>query len=131
MVDLFNAKGELPRNLDEVGERQKDVTYASSSASPGAHAGTGELRQSLTDLLAQLPPKLKESPEARKLATLCDDREWRIARLTNPRLPYGSQTKDFEFSRATVLDHWAAGLEGMRKAIPTRDVMDPAAWSRA
>ena len=126
MVDLFNAKGDLPRNLDEVAERQKDVTYASKQRFTKARMQElGELRQSLTDLLAQLPPKLKESPEARKLATLCDDREWRIARLTNPRLPHGSQTKDFEFSRATVLDHWAAGLEGVRKAIATRDVMEP------
>jgi len=126
MVDLFNAQGELPRNLDEVGERQKDVTYASKQRfTKGRMQELGDLRQALTVLLAQLPPKLKESPQARKLATLCDDRQWLIARLTNPRLPHGSQTKDFEFSRATVHDHWAAGLEGVRKAIANRDGLEP------
>ena len=28
-VDVFNAKGELPRNLDQVMERAKDIQYAS------------------------------------------------------------------------------------------------------
>lgn len=126
MVDLFNAKGELPRNLDQVGERQKDITYASKQRFTAERTKElGEMRQALADLLAQLPPKLKDSPEARQLATLCDDRQWLIARLTNPRLQYGSQTKDFEFSRATVNDHWAAGLEGVRHAVTNRDALEP------
>ncbi|MFZ4479266.1 MAG: patatin-like phospholipase family protein [Rhodoferax sp.] len=126
MVDLFNAKGDLPLNLDQVGERQKDITYASKQRfSVQRTKELGDLRKSLTDLLAKLPANLKNGPEARKLATLCDDRQWLIARLTNPRLQYGSQTKDFEFSRATVHDHWAAGLEGVRKAIANRDGMEP------
>ena len=126
MVDLFNAKGELPRNLDEVGERQKDITYASKQRFTAERTKElGEMRQALTNLLAQLPPKLKDSPEARQLATLCDDRQWLIARLTNPRLTHGTQTKDFEFSRATVHDHWAAGLQGVRNTIANRDALEP------
>ena len=126
LVDLFNAKGELPRNLDEVGERQKDITYASKQRFTSERMKElGELRQALTDLLAKLPANLKDRPEARKLATLCDKRQWLIARLTNPRLAHGSQTKDYEFSRATVHDHWAAGLEDVRRAIANREGLEP------
>ena len=32
-----------------------------------------------------------------------------------------SQTKDFEFSRATVNDHWRAGLEDIRCAAAHQD----------
>jgi NTE family protein len=126
MVDLFNARGELPRNLDEVSERLRDITYASKQRfSAERTKELGELRQALSDLLAKLPAKLRDEPEARKLATLCDNRQWLIARLTNPRLPHGSQIKGFEFSRATVLDHWAAGLEAVRSDIANRETLEP------
>ena len=126
MVDLFNAKGELPRNLDEVGERQKDVQYASKQRfSVGRMKELGELRVALKVLMGKLPASLKDGPEARKLATLCDDRQWLIARLTNPRLPHGSQTKDYEFSRATVDERWAAGLEDVRRAVASREALEP------
>ncbi|MCI4431655.1 MAG: patatin-like phospholipase family protein, partial [Burkholderiales bacterium] len=126
MVDLFNAKGELPRNLDEVGERQKDVQYATKQRFTNERAKElGELRQALKVLLAKLPANLKDGPEARKLATLCDDRQWLIARVTNPRLPHGSQTKDYEFSRATVEERWAAGLRDVRQAIEARKWLEP------
>ena len=126
MVDLFNAKGELPRNLDEVAERQKDVTYASRQRLSVEHIKEiGDMRAALKALMSKLPANLKDSTEARKLATLCDNRQWLIARLTNPRLAHGSQSKDYEFSRATVLDHWAAGLEDVRYAVANREVLDP------
>ena len=83
------------------------------------------MRQALNDLLAKLPAELKDGPEARKLATLCDDRQWLIARVTNPRLPHGSQTKDYEFSRATVEERWAAGLKDVRQAIANRQALEP------
>jgi YVTN family beta-propeller protein len=70
MVDLFNAKGELPRNLDEVGERQKDVQYATKQRFTNERAKElGELRQALKTLLTKLPANLKDGPEARKLAS--------------------------------------------------------------
>jgi NTE family protein len=125
MVDLFNAKGELPRNLDEVAERQKDVTYASKQRFTKERVQEiGELRQALADLLAKLPAKLKSDPAARKLATFCDNRQWLIARLTNPRLEHSLQSKDYEFSRATVLDHWSAGLEDVRYAVVNRQTLE-------
>jgi len=36
-----------------------------------------------------------------------------------------SQTKDFEFSRATVKEHWAAGLEDVRHAATRHDWLNP------
>jgi NTE family protein len=126
MVDLFNPKGELPRNLDEVGERQKDVQYASKQRFTAERVHElAESRQALKALLNKLPAALKDGPEARKLAALCDDRQWLIARVTNPRLPHGSQAKDYEFSRATVDERWAAGLEDVRRAIANRNLLEP------
>jgi NTE family protein len=125
-VDLFKAQGEWPQNLDEVMERQKDIQYASKQRfNTERIQEIGELRVALMQLLAKLPASLKADPAARKLATLCDERQWTIARLVNKRLDHVSNSKDYEFSRATVEEHWAAGLEDVRRSIANRDWIEP------
>jgi NTE family protein len=125
-VDLFKATGELPRNLDQVLERTKDIQYSSKQRVNIDHAKEiGELRGALKRLLSKLPSDLKADPDAEKLVSICDNREWTIARLINQRLPNVSQTKDYEFSRATVEEHWAAGLEDVRRSAANREWIEP------
>lgn len=125
-VDLFKATGELPRNLDEVLERHKDIQYASKQRFNTERVREiGELRVALKHLLAKLPANLKSGAEAKNLATLCDDRQWTIARLVNKRLEHVSRTKDYEFSRATMAEHWAAGLDDIRRSVAARDWIEP------
>jgi NTE family protein len=126
-VDLFKATGEMPRNLFEVAERLKDVQYSSKQRMNIERAQElGELRGTLCGLLKKLPPELKADPDAKKLAlAFCDDRDWRIGRLINQRLPNVSYNKDYEFSRATVRDHWAVGIEDFRCLAANRDLITP------
>jgi len=125
-VDLFKAIGKLPSNLDEVLERQKDIQYASKQRFNVERVREmSAMRATLKRLLERLPAALKNDADARKLAAACDDRRWLIARLTNARLEHSSQTKDYEFSRATVDEHWAAGLDDVRRMAAEGD------WSRA
>jgi NTE family protein len=125
-VDLFKATGELPRNVDQVMERTKDIQYSSKQRVNIEHAKElGELRDALMRLLSKLPSDLQADSDAQKLASICDNRKWTIARLINQRLPNVSQTKDYEFSRATVEDHWAAGLEDVRRSIANREWIKP------
>jgi NTE family protein len=125
-VDLFRATGELPRNLDEVLERQKDVQYSSKQRfSAERIKELGDLRAALCGLLKTLPDELRANPGAQKLAAFCDDREWTIGRLTNPSLSHASNTKDYEFSRATVREHWDAGLDDVRRSVANRDWIKP------
>lgn len=125
-VDLFKAMGDLPNNLSEVLERQKDIQYASKQRFSVEHTlQIGQLRGALTRLIDKLPAEMRADPDAQLLATLSDDRQWTIVRFTNNRLSHVSQTKDYEFSRATVDEHWGAGLEDVRWANANRDVMTP------
>ena len=126
-IDLFKAAGELPTNLDQVAERHKDIQYASKQRFTTERTQElAELRVALMRLMDKLPPKLKADPDAQKLAAVCDDRQWTLLRLINQRLPHVSVTKDFEFSRATVDDHWEAGLEDVRRAAAHQDWLNPA-----
>ena len=60
-------------------------------------------------LAARLPESLKDDPDlAALLSQACDD-PVTILHLINRSEDYESQGKDYEFSRATVTDHWNAG----------------------
>jgi NTE family protein len=125
-VDLFDAMGDLPQNLGEVLERQKDIQYSSKQRLSVDHtAKIGQLRGALIRLMDKLPADLRGDPDAQLLATLCDNRQWMVVRLVNKRLAHVSQTKDYEFSRATVNEHWSTGLEDVRRAVANRDVITP------
>jgi NTE family protein len=125
-VDVFNARGEIPRNLSQVMERAKDIQYASKMRVNINNAKKLiELRASLGRLLAKLPAALKDDSDAQKLSTICDNRQWKIVRLINRRPSLSGQVKDYEFSRATVDESWAAGLEDVRSSIKNREWIEP------
>jgi NTE family protein len=125
-VDLFHALGELPRNLDEVLERGKDIQYSSKLRFDTKRLQElGDLRETLSRVLAQLPSALKSKPDVRKLAAACDTGDITIAHLINRRLTHAAQSKDCEFSRATVNELWAEGLADVRRAIADVEWLEP------
>ena len=76
--------------------------------------------------MGKLPKELKSDPDAIKLAAACDDRSWTIIRLINTRLSRSGLVKDYEFSRATITEAWAAGLEDVRRSVAGWDKIRPA-----
>jgi len=125
-VDVFNAKGELPRNLDQVQERAKDIQYASKMRlNTENFRQLGQMRAALGRLLCRLPDRLKDDPDVLKLAPLCDEREFTIARIINRRTTKSGNNKDYEFSRATVNEAWSAGLEDVRRSKDKIEWMQP------
>lgn len=120
-VDLFSAKGPRPRNLDQVLERAKDIQYSSKTRFNTSRAEQEDkLRQALTHVIAKLPARLRNDPEVELLAERARGQRVSIVHLINRRTNYQSQSKDYEFSRATVRALWAAGLADMRKTIADR-----------
>lgn len=125
-VDVFNAQGELPQNLTQVSERAKDIQYASRTRFNDERLQEfGELAAATRRLLDKLPPELKSDPDAQKLARVCDERSWMIVRLINRRPSRSGAVKDFEFSRATIDEAWAAGLEDVRRSVSAWDRVQP------
>ena len=125
-VNLFNAHGPLPRNIDEAMERVKDIQFSSKQRLNNQRMRElGEMRTALGRLVAKLPDDLKADPDAQKLMPLCDDREWTIAHVNNRRPSHAGQAKDAEFSRPTVNAGWAAGLEDIRLSAANLEWMQP------
>jgi predicted acylesterase/phospholipase RssA len=67
-VDLWSARGELPRTIAEVSTRQKEIQYSSRTrAGTDSFKHVQRLRRAVADLLEKLPQHLQDGPEAQLL----------------------------------------------------------------
>lgn len=109
-VDLWNARGALPRDLAEVAVRMKEIQYSSRTrAATEQFRHVQELRVAFQELLQQMPPELAQTPQARLLAAESDPALYSIVQLIYRSPTYEGQSKDYEFSRQTMEEHWRAG----------------------
>jgi NTE family protein len=109
-IDLWSARGQLPRDLNEVAIRMKDVQFSSRTrAATNEFREIQKLRAAFSELHALLPDDLKATPQARLLAEHSDPALYNIVQLVYAPPAYEGQSKDYEFSRGTMEDHWRAG----------------------
>jgi NTE family protein len=117
-VDLFNAAGEVPRNLDQVNERVKDIQYASKTRFNSARLKEfEELRARLHRVLEKLPEALQSDPDVQKLKAVSTRGAVTLVHFINRHDTSSSHFKDAEFSRVTVAELWEAGQTDVRHAI--------------
>jgi NTE family protein len=118
-VDLFSAIGVLPRNLLDVYERHKDILYSSRTRlNTDAARAAQELRRAVKRLLEKLPDKLKDDDTVRYIAgELASGASMSVVHLIYREKNYETQTKDYEFSRVSMDEHWAAGVNDTRRTL--------------
>jgi len=109
-LDLWNARGELPRDLIEVELRQKDIRFSSRTrAATDQFKQMQMARRTAAKVLEKLPKDLQQSPEVGMLAELADEKVYNIIQLIYRAKNYEGCSKDYEFSRRTMQEHWKAG----------------------
>jgi len=117
-VDLFSAHGAMPKTLSETMERQKDITYSSRTRmNTDALASNMNLQQALADLLTKLPPAMRNDPSVTSVCAALSHAPIEIVHLIYRDKPYELESKDYEFSRASVDEHWDAGLRDIRNTL--------------
>ncbi len=117
-VDLFSARGPMPHTLSEVVERQKDITYSSRTRmNTDSVAANVNLQQALADLITRLPARLRNDAAVQSLQSQMTHQPVDIVHLIYRDKPYELDSKDYEFSRAMVEEHWQAGARDMRNTI--------------
>ena len=117
-VDLFSAVGPMPRTLSEVVERQKDIAYSSRTRmNTDALGANVNLQQAVADLITKLPARLRSDPAVTALQRHMTHEPIDIVHLIYRDKPYELDSKDYEFSRAMVEEHWQAGARDMRNTI--------------
>ena len=63
--------------------------------------------QAAKRLVAKLPASLRDDPDAKALAALPAEAAVSVVHLIYRSKHYESQSKDYEFSRASMIEHWA------------------------
>ncbi len=90
--------------------REKEIRYSSRT-----RAGTDQfkyvqkLRRAVAGLLERLPEDLRNRPEAKLLSTAADRKVYNIVQLIYRTKDYEGHSKDYEFSRLSMEEHWRAG----------------------
>jgi NTE family protein len=124
-VDLWSAHGDFPRTMLNAMTREKEIRYSSRT-----RAGTDQfkrvqkLRCAVAGLLEQLPEHLKNTPEARLLGTIADRKVFNIVHLIYRARNYEGHSKDYEFSRASMEEHWRAGYHDARRTLRHPEVLE-------
>jgi len=123
-VDLWSARGELPRDMIEVDTRQKDIRYSSRTrAGTDAFREMQALRRAAAKLLEQMSPELRQTPEAELLAQAADTKVYNIIHLIYHARNYEGASKDYEFSRRTMEEHWTTGYGDMEHTLRHPEVL--------
>lgn len=124
-VDLFSARGALPANLAEVSEREKDIRYSSrtrlnTSNELERHA----MSQAARRLIAKLPAALRNDPDLRVLTKPHCEAAVDVVHLIYRSKHYETQSKDYEFSRVSMQEHWDSGRADMAHTLHDKRWID-------
>jgi NTE family protein len=123
-IDLFPAQGPLPRSMSEVIAREKDIRYSSRTRSVTDHyIAARREHAAIRALLAKLPPDLAASEEARALTAQIDDGAVNVVHLIYRTRPWQTGAKDFEFSPASIDDHWRQGEAAVAATMRHGDII--------
>jgi len=124
-VDLWSARGSLPRTLGEVTTRQKEIQYSSRTrASSDQFRKEQKLRNALADLFAKLPGDLKTTSEFALLNEEAGRKVYNIVQLIYRSKHYEGESKDFEFSGKSMKDHWQAGYSDLVRTLRHPEVLE-------
>lgn len=121
-VDLFSARGQLPRTLAEVADREKEIRYSSRTrALTDMLRERHEMRRSLRELAALLPPARRADERVVRLlhALGADavDPTVTLVHLIHRHARSETQARDYEFSRTSMQEHWDAGRADMAHSL--------------
>ncbi|XAH22680.1 patatin-like phospholipase family protein [Xylophilus sp. GW821-FHT01B05] len=113
-VDLFAATGPLPTTLAEVTEREKDIRFSSRTRmNTNNELDMQVITQAAKRLLAKLPPALRDDPDLQALTRMRCESAVDVVHLIYRSKHYESQSKDYEFSRLSMQEHWDTGRADM------------------
>jgi len=121
-VDLFSARGVLPRDMYDVLARQKDIQYSSRT-----RLVTDYFRQRhaqnllLKRVLAKLPDDALDQEERAAKLRLSKLPQFTILQLIYQQAAYETQARDYEFSAASMREHWDSGRRDGERTIRHKD----------
>jgi NTE family protein len=123
-VDLWSARGRPPRTMAEATTRQKEIQFSSRTrASTDNFRYAQKLRKALSGLIEKLPKDLQDSPELEILRPEASHKVYNLVQLIYRSKEYEADSKDYEFSRTSMEEHWRAGYHDTSRTLRHPDVL--------
>ena len=117
-VDLFSARGPLPRDMYDVMGRLKDIQYSSRT-----RLVTDQLMRRhhqnrlLKRTLDQLPEEALDDEQLHAKHRLSDMPQFTILQMIYQQAAYEGQSKIFEFSGTSMREHWESGYRDTNRTL--------------
>lgn len=123
-VDLWSSRGEAPETLAQVITRQKEIQFSSRTrATTDFFKRVKQLRNAIATLLPQLPEELRRSPEALLLEPVAERHVVSIVQLIYRSRNYEGHSKDYDFSRLAMEEHWRSGYNDAVRTLRHPEVL--------
>ena len=124
-VDLFSARGLLPVSLLEAAEREKDIRFSSRTRmATDKNKKLHDARKAVRDLIGKLPDELKGDPSVKFLSEVSKENTVTVVHLIYRSKNYESSSKDYDFSRVGMVEHWGAGERDVHLSMRHREWLE-------
>ena len=121
-VDLFSARGQLPRDIHEVTSRHKDIVYSSRTRhNTDIYRRMNNVKASLYKALLKVPEAELTNEEREMRDKLVHLSGITILQLIYQQKAYEGDSKDFDFSATSMREHWKSGLEDTKRTLKRRE----------
>ncbi|WP_112608615.1 patatin-like phospholipase family protein (plasmid) [Rhizobium sp. WW22] len=125
-VDLFSARGVLPRSMPDVLSRHKDIMYSSRTRqNTDNFKRIHGLKMKLLGALKRVPRDQLTAEEEELIADYSDAGVVNIVHLIYQHKNYEGHAKDYEFSGTSMREHWDMGLEDTKRTLRHTDWLLP------
>jgi NTE family protein len=130
-VDLFSARGILPRQMSDVLTRHKEIMYSSRTRqNTDAFARTHKLKMRLADALKRVPPEALRPGEKEFIAKCSNADVVNIVHLIYQHKNYEGHARDYEFSGTSMREHWDSGYEDTLRTLRHPEWLERSTISR-
>jgi len=124
-VDLFSARGALPRTMSDVLGRHKDIMYSSRTRQiTDMFARLQRWKTRTHDALKKVPPELLDDEQREMLQSLADLPRATILQMIYQQKSYEGNARDYEFSPDSMHEHWKSGHEDTARTLKRKDWLE-------
>jgi NTE family protein len=120
-IDLFSSRGQLPRSMEDVLGRHKDIMYSSRTRhNTDVYLRLKKWKSRLYTALSKVSEELLTDEERKLRTELTSLPEIAILQLIYQQKTYEGHAKDYDFSGTSMRDHWQSGYEDTRRTLKQR-----------
>jgi NTE family protein len=121
-VDLFSARGRLPRDMGDVLARQKEIQYSSRTRMvTDVYLQHYQQNLLIKRLLDKVPQADLTDAEIAMKAELAAQPAVTLLHLIYRQAAYETQASDYEFSAASMREHWTSGYRDTRATLDRKE----------